>query len=190
MIVPMSVAVWLIDGSAEAAPGGATRWASLKSAFAAGWWWGFGYHLAGLWWLGSAFLVDADQFLWALPLGVVGLPIFLALFPALGFALARVIWPHRLRPVALGVGLALSEFARANLLSGFPWNEYGMAFGQLLAGPARARRPAWPDLDRRDPLRRARDAACRRAPDLAGGAGRRVADRIRRMARLRCRGRA
>jgi apolipoprotein N-acyltransferase len=133
MIVPMCVAVWLIDGSAEAAPSGATRWASIKSAFAAGWWQGFGYHLAGLWWLGSAFLVDADQFLWALPLGVVGLPIFLALYPAFGFALARVLWPHgALRPVALGVGLTLAEFARANLFSGFPWNEYGMALGQLL----------------------------------------------------------
>lgn len=133
MIVPMSVAVWLIDGSADASASGATRWASLKSAFAAGWWWGFGYYLAGLWWLGSAFLVDADQFLWALPLGVVGLPLFLALYPALGFALARAIWPHgAMRPLALGVGLTLAEFTRANVLSGFPWNEYGMALGQLI----------------------------------------------------------
>ena len=133
MIVPMTIAVWLVDGAAAASPSGANRWASAKSAFAAGWWWGLGYHLAGLWWLGAAFLVDADQFLWALPLGVVGLPLFLALFPALGFALARVIWPHgAARVLALGVGLTLAEFARANLLSGFPWNEYGMALGQWL----------------------------------------------------------
>ena len=32
---------------------------------------GFGYFLAGLWWVGSAFLVEADRFAWALPLGVV-----------------------------------------------------------------------------------------------------------------------
>ncbi len=133
MIVSMSVAVWLIDGAAEASPSGATGWVTLKAAFAIGWWWGFGYFLAGLWWLGAAFLVDADQFLWALPLGVVGLPLFLALFPALGFAFARAIWPAGAwRPLALGVGLASSEFLRANILSGFPWNEYGMALGAHL----------------------------------------------------------
>ena len=139
MIVPMTVAVWLIDGAAEASPSGATRWATLRSAFAIGWWWGFGYFLAGLWWLGAAFLVDADQFLWALPLGVVGLPLFLALFPALGFALARAIWP-RGRAAAAGARRRprrSSEFARANLLTGFPWNEYGMALGQHL-WPAQA----------------------------------------------------
>lgn len=132
MIVPMTVAVWLLDGAA----GG--RAASLRSAFASGWWWGFGYFVAGLWWLGAAFLVDGDQFLWALPLGVVGLPLFLALFPALGFTLARLIWPRGgARPLALAVGLAASEFARANVFSGFPWNEYGMALGQSL-WPAQA----------------------------------------------------
>ena len=128
MIVPMTCAVWLLDGAA-----GTTRAGALRAAFADGWWWGFGYFLAGLWWLGAAFLVDADQFLWALPLGVVGLPMFLALFPALGFALARSIWPPGPgRIFALGAGLSVSEFLRANLGSGFPWNEYGMALGQNL----------------------------------------------------------
>ena len=118
MVAPMTIAVWLIDGAAAASPSGAARWATLRSAFAVGWWWGFGYFLAGLWWLGAAFLVDADQFLWALPFGVVGLPLFLALFPAFGFALARAIWPQGAwRPLALGVGLSLSEFARANVLT-------------------------------------------------------------------------
>ena len=111
MVAPMTVAVWLIDGAAEASPSGATRWATLRSAFAVGWWWGFGYFLAGLWWLGAAFLVDADQFLWALPLGVVGLPLFLALFPALRLrAGARDLAARRAaaagarrRPVAVGI---------------------------------------------------------------------------------------
>ena len=58
-----------------------------------GWFWGFGYFVAGLWWLGAAFLVEADQFAWAMPFGVLGLPAVLAFFPALGFALARLFWP-------------------------------------------------------------------------------------------------
>ena len=128
MIVSLTAAVWLLDGAA-----GATRGAALRAAFADGWWWGFGYFLGGLWWLGAAFLVDADQFAWALPLGVVGLPLFLGLFPALGFMLARALWsagPGRI--FALAVGLSASEFLRANVLSGFPWNEFGMALGQYL----------------------------------------------------------
>ena len=128
MILAFTPAVWLLDGAA-----GATRPAALRAAFADGWWWGFGYFLAGLWWLGAAFLVDADQFLWALPLGVIGLPLCLALFPALGFVLARALWsPGPGRVFALAMGLSASEFARANVLTGFPWNEYGMALGQFL----------------------------------------------------------
>jgi apolipoprotein N-acyltransferase len=138
MVAPMTVAVWLIDGAAETSASGATRWATLKSAFAVGWWWGFGYFVASFWWLGAAFLVGGDQYLWALPLGVVGLPLCLGVFPGLGFALARALWPQgALRPLALAVGLTVSEFVRANVLSGFPWNEFGMALGAHL-WPAQA----------------------------------------------------
>lgn len=128
MIVAMTAAVWLLDGA-----DGTTRGATFRAAFADGWWWGFGYFLAGLWWLGAAFLVDADQFLWALPLGVIGLPLFLALFPAFGFVLARALWsPGPGRIFALAAGLSAAEFLRANILTGFPWNELGMALGQYL----------------------------------------------------------
>ena len=86
-LVPMVLAVWLIDGS-----GSDSLVASLRRAGEAGWWMGFGYFVAGLWWLGSAFLAEADKFAWALPLGVLGLPAGLALFTAFGFAFARLMW--------------------------------------------------------------------------------------------------
>jgi apolipoprotein N-acyltransferase len=138
MFIPMTVAVWLLDGAAEAKNPDRGRWhfvsfASLRSAFTAGWFWGFGYFVAGLWWLGSAFLVEAEEFAWALPLGVLGLPAVLAFFPALGFALARFLWaPGFARPLALAVGLGLSEWLRGHVLTGFPWNAYGMALGDHL----------------------------------------------------------
>ena len=133
LLAPMMIAVWLIDGAADRDERGGSLIASLAAAFGAGWWWGFGFFLASLWWLGSAFLVDADHFLWALPLGVVGLPAGLAFFPALGFALARLVWPHgAMRVLALAFGLAASEWLRAVVLTGFPWNELGMALGQNL----------------------------------------------------------
>lgn len=128
LALSLVVAVWLIDGAATR-----TRFGTLASAAAAGWFWGFGYFVAGLWWLGSAFLVEADQFAWALPLGVLGLPALLAFFCAFGFALSRLLWsPSSWRILALGFGLGLSEWLRGHLFTGFPWNTLGMAFGQNL----------------------------------------------------------
>ncbi|MBB4197018.1 apolipoprotein N-acyltransferase [Rhodoblastus sphagnicola] len=123
--VPMTLAVWLIDGSS-----GESLWASLRRAAGAGWWLGFGYFVAGLWWLGVAFLTDADRFAWALPLGVVGLPAGLAIFTGLGFALARLLWsPGAARIFALAAGLSAAEWIRGHVLTGFPWNDFGMALG-------------------------------------------------------------
>jgi apolipoprotein N-acyltransferase len=133
-LAPMMAAVWLIDGSAGGNIRGRSTIQSMRSAFAAGWWWGFGYFVAGLWWLGAAFLVEADKFAWALPLGVLALPAALAFFPAIGFAIARLFWlPGASRVLALAVGLSISEALRALILTGFPWNDIGMALGQNLA---------------------------------------------------------
>lgn len=96
IVVPMTAAVWLIDGSVGESP--------VRRALAAaeaGWWWGFGFFLTGLWWLGAAFLVEADKFAWAMPLGVVALPACLAFFPALGFGLARLLWTPGARRILI-----------------------------------------------------------------------------------------
>jgi apolipoprotein N-acyltransferase len=131
-IVPMTVAVWLVDGSTPAADRAAFG-LGWKAAFGAGWWLGFGYFLAGLWWIGAACLVDGDRFLWALPLAVVALPIYLAAFTGAGFALARLLWPPGpLRVFALAFGLGVTEWARGFVLTGFPWNDLGMALGSNL----------------------------------------------------------
>ncbi|MFY9627130.1 MAG: apolipoprotein N-acyltransferase [Methylocystis sp.] len=139
--VTLTVAIWLIDGSAGAPA--RKRWlfdgASLLSAAAAGWWLGFGYFIAGLWWLGSALLVEADQYAWALPLAVLGIPAILALFTSLGFALSRLLWsPGSLRVFALAAGLGGTEWLRGHVLTGFPWNDFGMALAdvQILAQTA------------------------------------------------------
>jgi apolipoprotein N-acyltransferase len=123
--VPMTLAVWLIDGSA-----GDGNWASVRRASGAGWWMGFGYFVFGLWWLGVAFLAESERFAWALPLGVLGLPAGLALFTAFGFASARLLWSSNgSRIFALAAGLSLAEWLRGHILTGFPWNDYGMALG-------------------------------------------------------------
>ena len=103
---PLTIAVWLIDGAQDRGSGRPLI-GSMRAAFGAGWWMGFGYFLAGLWWVGAAFLVEADKFAWALPLEVVALPAVLALFPAAGFAIARALWsagPARVFALAFGLG--------------------------------------------------------------------------------------
>jgi apolipoprotein N-acyltransferase len=126
LFVTFPVAVWLIDGAA------AGRFKGVAAAALAGWWFGFGYFVTGLYWVGAAFLVDAQIFGWLLPFAVTLLPAGLALFTAAGFALARLLWrPGALRVLALAVGLTVSEWLRGHVLTGFPWN----AFGYALTGP-------------------------------------------------------
>lgn len=134
MFVPLTVAVWLIDGAADDKNTKRPALAPILSAAGAGWWLGFGYFVAGLWWMGAAMLVEADQFAWALPFAVFGLPAVLALFPAAGFAAARLLWsPGSLRVFALAAGLGAAEWLRGHLFTGFPWNDFGMALAG--AGP-------------------------------------------------------
>ncbi len=126
MVVPMVAAVWLLDGRSA----GPVRWLGV---FGDGWWLGFGYHVAGFWWLGAAFLIDPD-FTWALPFGVLGVPALLSLFSGVGFLVARLVWRRGAgRIAALAVGLTIGEWLRGRyLFTGFPWNSFGMALGDNL----------------------------------------------------------
>jgi len=124
--VSFPLLVWLLDGAVQRAP--APLWRRLTPFFAVGWWWGFGYFLAGLWWVGSAVLVEAEQFAWALPLAVLGLPAVMATFFGLGAVLARPFWSDGLgRILALAFGFGLAEWLRGWALTGFPWNPIGFA---------------------------------------------------------------
>ncbi|RYB06154.1 apolipoprotein N-acyltransferase [Lichenibacterium ramalinae] len=134
MVPSLTVAVWLIDGSDRAtlSRSGARRhlWPTLRCAFGAGWWWGLGYFVAGLYWLGAAFLVDADKTAWLMPFGVLGLPAVLAVYMGLAFAVARAGWMAGTGRVAvLALALLITELLRGVLFTGFPWNDLGMALG-------------------------------------------------------------
>ncbi|EGP08978.1 copper homeostasis protein CutE [Bradyrhizobiaceae bacterium SG-6C] len=128
LFLTIPVMVWLIDGA------GAGRLGGIPAAALSGWWFGFGYFTAGLYWIGYAFLVDAETFAWLLPFAVMGLPAGLALFMALGFALARLIWvPGALRILSFASALTFSEWLRGHILTGFPWNAFGYALTEPLA---------------------------------------------------------
>ena len=120
--ITFPILIWLIDGSV----GG--RWGGVLAAAVAGWWFGFGYFVAGLYWMGNALLVDAKTFGWLLPFAVIGLPALLAFFTAFGTGLARLLWTRgATRILSLALALTLAEWLRGHLFSGFPWNAFGYA---------------------------------------------------------------
>lgn len=126
LFVSLPVLVWLLDGASGAADAGPLG--RLRPAFATGWWFGFGYFTAGLWWLANALLVDAESFAWALPIAVFGLPALLALFYGAATALARLMWSDGLgRIAALSAAFGLLEWVRGFAFTGFPWNAIGYA---------------------------------------------------------------
>jgi apolipoprotein N-acyltransferase len=128
LFLTFPVMVWLIDGA------GAGRGRGVPAAAMAGWWFGLGYFVVGLYWIGNAFLVDASTFAWLMPFAVLGLPAFLALYTALGFAVARLIWTRDgSRLLALAASLTISEWLRGHAVSGFPWNAFGYALTEPLA---------------------------------------------------------
>src|SRR5258708_588586 len=136
LFLTFPVMVWLIDGA------GAGRLRGVPAAAMAGWWFGLGYFVPGLYWIGYAFLVDAPTFAWLMPFAVLGLPAYLALFSAFGFGLARLIWTRDAsRLIALAASLTVGEWLRGHVLTGFPWNAFGYALTEPLALSDRASGP-------------------------------------------------
>jgi apolipoprotein N-acyltransferase len=122
--ISFPVLVWLLDGGTVEPSARFLK--RLVPAFAVGWWFGFGYFVAGLWWIGSALLVEAEDFAWALPLAVLALPAILAIFYGLATAFARLFWSGGIGRIAsLAFGFGLAEWLRSVVLTGFPWNPVG-----------------------------------------------------------------
>jgi apolipoprotein N-acyltransferase len=120
-LLPMTMAIIRLD-----------HCETIKQAFLSGWCLGFGYFLAGLWWIGTAFLVES-QFIWAMPFAIVGLPAVLSFFFAMAFALSFYFWqPGFARILIFSLTLTTTELLRGEVLSGFPWNAVGMVLGSSL----------------------------------------------------------
>ncbi|MER2604936.1 MAG: apolipoprotein N-acyltransferase [Siculibacillus sp.] len=122
--VSLPVLVWALDGAVDLGDG--RRLARLGPAFMVGWAYGFGWFLAGLWWIGAAFLVDVAEFGWLLPIALTVMSVGLGLFHGLAAALARLLWsdgPARI--AALAIGFFVADWLRGHVLTGFPWNLLG-----------------------------------------------------------------
>jgi apolipoprotein N-acyltransferase len=124
--ISFSILLWLIDGASGDPNHGPFH--RLLPAFLIGWVFGLGYFVAGLWWTSNALLVEADEFAWALPLAIFGLPAYLALYYGFAAALARLFWVDGFsRLLSLAAAFGLAEWLRGFVLTGFPWNAIGQA---------------------------------------------------------------
>lgn len=97
-------------------------------SFLLGWCFGFGYFIVALHWIGFAFLVDAEDYLWMMPFAVGGLAAAMAVYWGLA-SLCVALSGRRRLPAALvfAASLALFEWLRGTLFTGFPWAAPGLA---------------------------------------------------------------
>ncbi|WEJ58530.1 apolipoprotein N-acyltransferase [Devosia sp. FJ2-5-3] len=163
LFLAMPVWVWALDG-AERKKG----WRRLFGpAFTIGFAFGWGYFIVAFHWLGAAFFVDGGWFLAAMPPAILALAALIALFWGLASALAHLTWSHGgARIVGLASWLAVAEFARGHMFTGFPFDLLGYAltgsdemmqlasvigvYGLTFLAPLMAMTPAliWPADDR------------------------------------------
>lgn len=123
LFLTLPVLVWLVDSSRSA-----------KHAAIAAWWFGFGYFFFNLFWVGEAFLVEADKYAVLLPFAITLLPAALAMYWAVAVFFARQFWPQGIaRVLVLAVALSVAEWLRGQLFTGFPWNVPGYALTFPLA---------------------------------------------------------
>jgi apolipoprotein N-acyltransferase len=99
-----------------------------RQAFMDGWWWGFGYFTAGLYWICISLWVDPVHFAWMTPFALFGVPAVLAVYTGLvtwAFKWCEPRVPACGRIVLFAALWILSEYLRAHLFTGFPWNLIG-----------------------------------------------------------------
>jgi len=125
LFVTFPALILLLDGAVKRGAASALG-IRVKQTAAIGWAFGFGYFFASLFWIGEAFLVEAEKFAWALPFAVSLLPAGLAFYFALATSIAGIFW-HRglVRILLLAITLTITEWLRGQLFTGFPWNVIG-----------------------------------------------------------------
>ena len=116
--------------------------AGPRAAARRGWYFGFGLHTAGLYWITEAILFEAERFWWLVPLAVPAVAGVLAVFVAAAAGMARLATPGWQRGLALAGAWTLADLARQFVASGFPWNPLGSVWaipgvlGDVLLQPA------------------------------------------------------
>lgn len=105
-----------------------------KKIFWISWFYGFGYFLAGIYWIVISLLVDAEKFAWLIPFGLTLIPGILAMYVGLfGLSYKSFIKRFELsktyeKILSFAIIWLIFEVLRSFLFSGFPWNLIGYIF--------------------------------------------------------------
>ena len=114
--------LWLDDGSVTAG-----------ASFRLGWVFGFGFFLAGLYWIAAALFVDIDRFWWLVPFAAAGMPAGFAIYVGLALLATNLLTrylhlPPPARVFAFAIAWSIGEWARGHAFTGLPWNLIGYAW--------------------------------------------------------------
>ena len=104
-----------------------------KLFFMYGWFFGFGYFLTNLYWISISLTFD-QNFQFLIPLTVILIPAFLALFYGLISFFFLLLKPKKIISSFLIFSLTFGalEFIRGSILTGFPWNLIAYSFSNQL----------------------------------------------------------
>ena len=93
-----------------------------KNFFLFGLLFGFGFYLSGISWIVNSLTHD-ENFKILIPFALILLPLFLSLFLAFTFLIIGPYLKLDLPSLIIFIlSLAIADFVRANVLTGFPWN--------------------------------------------------------------------
>ena len=89
---------------------------------------GFGFYLSGIHWINHSLTFD-DSFKILIPFGLVLIPLFLSIFFSFAILIVGPLLNFNLSSILLFSGsLAFSDYLRAKILTGFPWNLWAYSF--------------------------------------------------------------
>ena len=94
----------------------------LLNLFFIGYFFGIGFFLSGVHWISHSLTFD-ENFRFLIPLAIIGFPIFLGLFFGLSNLIVGPFLQNNFISILLfSSSFAFADYARAKILSGFPWN--------------------------------------------------------------------